>query len=100
LKIYTEVILLDTLTAGFSSDTFSCYYVITELYDMILIEVDKHSGAVEADGLLRLRLVENLHQMPRLIKTAPGCNPGEIDVTWMDSESGLAARLHGLDIKY
>jgi hypothetical protein len=44
-------------TAGFSSDTFSCDHVITELYDMVLMEVDKchgeqEHGAVEADGLL------------------------------------------------
>ena len=64
------------------------------------MEVEKHSGAVEADRLLRLRLAENLRQMPRLIETAPGCNAGEIDVTWMDFESGLAAELHGLDVKY
>jgi hypothetical protein len=69
------------------------------------MEVDKHGveqghEAVEADGLLRLRLVENLRQMPRVIETAPGCNPGEIDVTWMASEGDLAARLHGLDVKY
>jgi hypothetical protein len=38
--------------------------------------------------------------MPRLIETAPGRNAGEIDVTWMDSESDIAARLHGLDVKY
>ena len=87
-------------TAGFNSDNFSCDHVITDLYDMVLMEVGKDSGAVEADGLLRLRLAENLRQMPRLIETAPGCNAGEIDVTWMDSESGLAARLHGLDVKY
>lgn len=91
-------------TAGFSGDTFSCDHVITDLYDMVLMEVDKDRrekhGAVEEDGLLRLRLVENLRQMPRVIETAPGCNPGEIDVTWMDSEGDLAARLHGLDVKY
>lgn len=91
--------------AGFSGDIFSCDHVITELYDMILMEVDKHRGeqghgAMEADGLLRLRLVENLRQMPRVIETAPGCDPGEIDVTWMDFEGGLTARLHGLDVKY
>jgi hypothetical protein len=38
--------------------------------------------------------------MPRVIETAPGCNPGEIDVTWMHSEGDLAAGLHGLDVKY
>jgi hypothetical protein len=91
-------------TAGFSSDTFSCDHVIIDLYDMIIMEVDKcpgeqGHGAVEADGLLRLRLVENLHHMPRLIETAPGRNPGEIDVTWLDSEGGLAARLHRLDVR-
>ena len=92
-------------TAGFNSDTFSCDHVITELYDMVLMEVNKlrgeqGHGAVEADGLLRLRLAENLRQMPRVIRTAPGRNPGEIDVTWMDFEGDLAASLHGLAVKY
>jgi hypothetical protein len=41
-------------TAGFNCDTFSCDHVITELYDLVLMEVAKHSCAVQADGLLRL----------------------------------------------
>lgn len=95
----------ESTTAGFISDTFSCDHIITELYDMVLMELDKRceeegQKAEEADGLLRLRLVENLRQMPREIRITPGYSPGEIDVTWMASEGALAAKLHGLDVKY
>lgn len=103
-KVPCWLSLLST-TAGFINDTFSCDHVITDLYDMILMEVDKHhgdesDGPVEADGLLRLRLIENLRQMPRMVETALGSNPGEIDVKWGGSEGDLVARSHGLDVKY
>jgi hypothetical protein len=89
---------------GSNCDNFSCDHIITELYDMILLELDEcHTGQedtiMETDGLLRLRLVENLRQMPRLVEAAPGFSSGEIYVTWMYAESDLVAKLHGLDVK-
>jgi hypothetical protein len=50
-----------------------------------------HAVLVETDGLLRLKLTENLRQMPRMVEIALGCNSGGIEVAWMDSTSDLAA---------
>jgi hypothetical protein len=71
---------------------------------MILMELGEcYTGQedtiMETDGLLRLRLVENLRQMLRLVEAAPGSSSGEIDVTSMYAESDLVAKLHGLDVK-
>lgn len=89
---------------GFNHENFSCDHIITELYDLVLMELDKRrteqeKTIFETEGLLRLKLIENLRQMPRLVKTAPGSSSGEIDVTWMYVESDLVAKLHGLDVK-
>lgn len=74
-------------TAGFVNDLFSCDHVITDLYEMILLElaesdVGEDKCDEEADGMLRLKLLENLRQMPRVVKMVPGSRPGEIDVSW------------------
>jgi hypothetical protein len=84
--------------------TFSCDHVVNELYDLVLVEVSKrrntdHDALQEKDSSLRLRVSESLRQMPRMIETTHGDNPGEIVVSWIDPESSLVAKLHHLDLK-
>ena len=85
-------------------DTFSCDHVIMGLYDLFLLELikdrDSDQNALrERDSSLRLGVSENLRQMPRMIQIARGDHAGEISVTWTDSECGLLAKLHQLDLK-
>lgn len=84
-------------------DQFSCDHIITDLYDLVLIEIEKDSSnrvgdLAGIDSSLRLRVNEGLRQMPRMIGIAPGDQPGEIRVHWTDAESDLASKLHGLDL--
>ncbi len=84
--------------------TFSCDHVINELYDLVLVEINKErdieSGLLEEkDNSLRLRVSESLRQMPRMIDIIHGDNDGEILVSWTDPESSLLSKLHHLDLK-
>jgi hypothetical protein len=96
---------LSATTTELNSDISLCDHVITTLFDQILMELTKddrvqQDGIVETDGLLRLKLTENLRQMPRMVRTAQGCNSSEIEVTWTNSESDWAANFHGLDVQF
>jgi hypothetical protein len=87
-----------------NSVNFFCDHVITELYNLTLMELDKTTnmsghGPVLNEGLLRLKVAENLRQMPRMVESARTRNSGEILVNWTDPESNYAAILHGLDFK-
>lgn len=84
--------------------TFSCDHVINELYDLVLVEINKERDTEpgvlkEKENSLRLKISESLRQMPRMIDIIHGDNDGEIYVSWTDPESSLLSKLHHLDLK-
>jgi hypothetical protein len=85
-------------------DQFSCTHVLTELYDLILVELSKDSNTdrtriSETHGSLRLKITEKMYQMPCKVGVAPGDKHGQIDVTWIHPESAKVASLYGLHWK-
>ncbi|KAH7305638.1 hypothetical protein BKA65DRAFT_560112 [Rhexocercosporidium sp. MPI-PUGE-AT-0058] len=81
---------------------FPCDHIIVGLHESILRELKKRSKSPQQSSLTkfssRLKLEENLRQMPRLIDLAPGNAPGELAVSWSISESGRIYDLYGLDL--
>jgi hypothetical protein len=89
--------LSNEVTKGcLSVDFFSCSHIIIELYEMILLELSGGVGA-EIDSRLRLRVSENVRQMPCNVKVMQTENASELLVSWMDSESDRDWKLHRLD---
>jgi hypothetical protein len=83
--------------------TFSCDHVINEVYDLVLVEINKErdieSGVLEEkDNSLRLRVSERLRQMPRMIDIGHGDKDGKILVSWTGPESSLLSKLHHLNV--
>lgn len=79
-------------------DAFSCHHVITDLYDLILIELE-NSTSSETNSALRLRISEKLRNTPFKVEVSPGENNGEIRVSWIDTEADRDWKLYGLDRK-
>jgi hypothetical protein len=86
--------------SGIKIDTFSCDHIVTNLYGLVLNELDSRDGGLAADEKsLNLKVSERLREMPRKIEIAPGQEAGEIEVSWVDAASDMASRLHGLNVK-
>jgi len=87
-------------TVNIDIDTFSCNHIVTDLHNMLLIELQNRPGSdCSQDSSLRLKVSQNLDEMPRKIEIAQGPEVGEVQVSWVDSASDAAFRLNGLDIK-
>lgn len=87
-------------TVNIDINTFSCNHIVTDLYNLLLIELQNRPGSdCSQDSLLRLKVSQNLDEMPRKIEIAQGPEVGEIQVSWVDGASDAAFRLNGLDIK-
>ncbi|KAF4630320.1 hypothetical protein G7Y89_g7816 [Cudoniella acicularis] len=83
------------------SNHFSCDHVIEELFDLILLEIERKSeGSSVALGEMSGRVRENLRQMPRMISTKKGDLPGDLIVSWISPESHMAYLLHAVELKY
>lgn len=87
-----------------NTNMFSCDHVVAELFDLVLMEITKdktgdNAASGEKDSTLRIRVNESLRQMPRMVESTHGDEPGEINVTWTDPESILASKIHGVDLK-
>ncbi|RDL32005.1 uncharacterized protein BP5553_09407 [Venustampulla echinocandica] len=84
-------------------DHFSCDHIISELYGMILSELQSVSKLEpiyqDEDNSLCQMVSENLRHMPRMIRVEKTLKPGELAVSWTDPESQMAFELHGLDLK-
>jgi hypothetical protein len=75
------------------NETFSCDHVVTELYNLIILEM---KNAEDKDGRLHLKLDENIRQMPRKVACFPEALPCTITVCWEQPESESDWRLHGI----
>jgi hypothetical protein len=81
-------------------DTFSCNHIITDLYNLLLIELQNQPGSdCSKDDSFRLKVSQSLDEMPRKIEIAQGLGTGELQVSWVDGASDAAYRLNHLDIK-
>jgi hypothetical protein len=59
------------------NETFSCDHVVTELYNLIILEM---KNAEDKESRLHLKLDENIRQMPRKVACFPEALPGTITV--------------------
>jgi hypothetical protein len=83
-------------------DHFTCSHIVTNLYGLVLEELDRHPELLpnelsKTNKSLYQRVSENLRKMPIMITAAAGSFPGEIEVSWADSEGDILSRVYGLD---
>jgi hypothetical protein len=88
-----------------NTDSFFCNHIVNDLYELVLAELrhggyGDHKNLAQPHSSLRLRVSENLHQMPQMIEARPGDLPGEIIVSWTDLQGGLAAKFNGLNTEF
>lgn len=82
-------------------NTFSCGHVVTELYDLILVELSSKSSAQlgiapDTDSSLYLKVSEKIRQTPHKIECHAEFAPGMLHVSWLDPESEKDWKLHGV----
>ena len=78
---------------------FSCSHIVIDFYEMLLVEMSRESVKMECpetDAHLRNRVNENILQMPCMVTAMPGIIAGEIEVSWLGTESEKAFRQHRL----
>jgi hypothetical protein len=85
--------------------SFFCNHVVNDLYEVVLAELrhgrpGDHNNLGQSHGSLRLRVSENLHQMPQMIEARPGNRPGEIEVSWADLQGSLTAKFDELNTDF
>jgi len=88
----------ETSTRDMDQEQFSCMHVLTELYDLVLVELNKaqtegHKG--EPPAALRRRINEKALQMPCKVEVAHGNKPHQLDVTWVHSDSSKVSSMYG-----
>jgi hypothetical protein len=88
-----------------NADSFFCNHVVNDLYELVLAELRHgryrdHNNSTQSYGSLRLRVSENLHQMPRMVEAWQGDRAGEIEVSWTDLQGGLVAKFDGLNADF
>ena len=79
------------------SEVFFCDHIVLELYGLILPEVLKslyltQSKSKALERSLRSEAQEKLPQMPRGIAVSSTQHGGELEVSWLDGESGLVSK--------
>jgi len=82
-------------------DTFSCNHVVTELYNLILVELSRDSSSElgippDTDNSLHQKVSEKIRQIPHKVDCKPGNSAGVIHVSWVHSESEKDWKLHGV----
>jgi hypothetical protein len=89
---------------GVTVENFPCDHIVTGLYDLILEEIRKdlltaNNTIQSANQSLRLRVSENLQQMPRMVEIAQGSEPEELIVNWTILERDIMLKLYGMDLE-
>jgi len=79
-------------------DTFTCGHIVEALYGLILDEISRGSKAesrarLETKHSLRLKVSEKIVQTPHKVESS-SCNPGEIQVSWVDPERHSTWEVH------
>ena len=90
------------ISRGQGTETYPCNHSFTELYDLLLHEIEKSGQfdmATESVPLLLDCVRESLQQMPQLVRVSTGENKGKILVKWKDTESDLAYELYRVELK-
>jgi hypothetical protein len=82
-------------------DRFSCNHVVTELYNLILVELSREcslelGSAPDTDSSLHQKVSEKIRQIPHKVECMPGSLAGVIHVSWVDPESEKDWKLHGV----
>jgi hypothetical protein len=89
---------------GRTNEDFLCDHVITHLYHLILrqfkIADNERDGELEIRTALRIKVAENIRQMPRVVEVRRSPNPGQLVVSWTLLESNKIYRHYGLSLKY
>lgn len=84
---------------------FCCDHVIEEIYDLAANEIIQSLELPQADATIllrsmRLKVRENLQQMPRNISVVPSNEPGQLIYTWTNGESELVQKALGTSSTY
>jgi hypothetical protein len=82
-----------------SIDSFDCGHVITELYDLILVELSRLPSlrsSSASDNFSRRKVGEKIRQTPYKVEVSQGERTGEIKVSWTESESDRVWKKYGL----
>jgi len=83
-------------------DSFDYGHIITELYDLILVELSSlprqpSVDALHADGLWRRKVGERIRQTPYRVEiSTQGCSRGELRISWTEFESERVWKKYGL----
>lgn len=87
-----------------TADHFSCDHIVTDLFDLVLDELNRHPQSserevIESNSSLYLKVCENLRHMPIMVEANATTEVGEIEVSWADLDRDVASRVYGMDPK-